>query len=125
MDATDWHFYTPERRGAATPLLTGLMWAAAEQGARAALETLPLAPYERDLLYQLFAVVLDRQEWQRNGGVLRTVGQLGTELRHAVDLTRLYSDALHHIAAAVARNGYQAALDCLPADGQRPDGNPH
>lgn len=120
MDSTDWHFYTLERRGTATAPLTEIMWSAAEYGARSTCEAMPMTPSERGLLHQLFAVVIDRQTWQKGGHLLHSLGELGTELRHAVDLAQLYSADLHRHAYATARGAYQAAVDVLPAGADEP-----
>lgn len=109
MNEIDWHFYTLEQRGAATACMTDLSWAAARHGIASALETLLMTPVERRVLHQLFAAILDKKQ------PLDTLGQLGTELRHAVDLARLYSDDLHRNASGVARQAYQAACDVLPS----------
>ena len=118
MDATDWHFYTPERRGAATAPLTDLARAAARHGALSALETLPMTLIEQRLLLRLFARVVDDDPALAQGAGPDTVGQLGIELRHAVDIARLYGGDLYRNASGIARHAYQAALDCLPGDGQ-------
>ena len=124
MDATDWHFYTPERRGTETAPLTDLARTAARRGALSAFETLPMTLIEQRLLRRLFAGIVDDDPMRTQGAGPGTVGQLGLELRHAVDIARLYGGDLHRNATGIARNAYQAALDCLPGDGQRRDGDP-
>mgnify|MGYP007115118693 CR=1 FL=1 len=105
----DWWFFRLEERGASETALSPESWAAADHAVKVTLRHLRLKAGDRIVLRTLFTVVLDRKAWADTGRVPKTLGALGTELRHAVDLARLYSDDFSEHASLVARAVYRAA----------------
>ena len=105
----DWCFFRLEERGASETLLSPESWAAADQAVKTTLRYLRLKAGDRIVLRTLFTVVLDRKAWADTGRVPKTLGALGLELRHGVDLAKLYSDDLSEHAGLVARAVYRAA----------------
>ena len=105
----DWCFFRLEERGASETHLSPESWVAADQAVKTALRHLRLKAGDRIVLRTLFTVVLDRKAWADTGRVPKTLGALGLELRHGVDLAKLYSDDLSEHAGLVARAVYRAA----------------
>lgn len=105
----DWCFFRGDGREASETPLSPEGWLAADQAVKTTLRHLRMKASDRIILRTLFTVVLDRKVWADTGRVPKTLGALGTELGHGVDLAKLYGDDLLEHASIVARAVYRAA----------------